>query len=193
MTAIVGISGSLRTASFNTALLRAAAGVMPDGADLDIASIKGIPLYDGDVEANEGIPQAVATLKDRIAAANGLLLVTPEYNNGIPGVFKNAIDWLSRPPADIPRVFGGRPVAIIGASPGGFGTILAQDAWLSVLRTLGAQPWCGGRLLVSRAASVFNDAGEIADERIKTQLRQFMQGFADFVQSSVAPLAQPAE
>jgi NAD(P)H-dependent FMN reductase len=137
MTKIVGIAGSLRAASFNAALLRTAAGLMPSGASLEIASIKGIPLYDGDVEANEGIPQVVAALKEQIAAADGLLLVTPEYNNAMPGVFKNAIDWLSRPPSDIPRIFGNRPTAVIGASPGGFGTILAQNAWLPVLRTLG--------------------------------------------------------
>ena len=87
-------------------------------------TLHGIPLYDGDVEAAEGIPAAVAALKEEIVAADGLLLVTPEYNNGIPGVFKNAIDWLSRPAADIGRVFGGRPVAVIGASPGQFGTML---------------------------------------------------------------------
>jgi chromate reductase len=181
MTTIVGIAGSLRVGSFNAALLRAAATLMPAGAALDIASIKGIPLYDGDVEVNEGIPPTVIALKDRIAAADGLLLVTPEYNNGIPGVFKNAIDWLSRPPADSARVFGNRPVAVIGASPGGFGTILAQNAWLPVLRTLGTQPWFNGRLMVSRAGSVFNEKGELVDEKIKAQLQQFLQGFVAFV------------
>lgn len=184
MTKIVGIAGSLRAASFNAALLRTAAGLMPSGASLEIASIKGIPLYDGDVEANEGIPQVVAALKEQIAAADGLLLVTPEYNNAMPGVFKNAIDWLSRPPSDIPRIFGNRPTAVIGASPGGFGTILAQNAWLPVLRTLGTQPWFGGgRLLVSRAGNVFNDAGELVDEKMKAQLQQFVNGFVNFVKS----------
>jgi chromate reductase len=183
MTKIVGIAGSLRAASFNAALLRTAAGLMPSGASLEIASIKGIPLYDGDVEANEGIPQVVAALKEQIAAADGLLLVTPEYNNAMPGVFKNAIDWLSRPPSDIPRIFGNRPTAVIGASPGGFGTILAQNAWLPVLRTLGTQPWFGGRLPVSRAGNVFNDAGELVDEKMKAQLQQFVHGFVNFVKS----------
>ncbi len=126
---------------------------MPAGAQLEIASIKGIPLYDGDVETSSGLPAAVAKLKEQIVAADGLLLVTPEYNNSLPGVFKNAIDWLSRPSADIPRVFGGRPVAVIGASPGGFGTMLSQSAWLPVLRTLGTSAWFGGRLQVSRAAT----------------------------------------
>ena len=120
---------------------------------------------------------------DLIAAADGLLLVTPEYNNSIPGVFKNAIDWLSRPPADISRVFGGKPVAIIGASPGSLGTILSQEAWLPVLRTLGTRPWFGGRLLVSRAANVFDGGGRIMNDATKEQLRQFIDGFVTFVRS----------
>ena len=183
MATIIGIAGSLRTGSLNAALLRAAATLMPPGARLDLASIKGIPLYDGDVEDRDGIPPAVTALKDQIAAANGLLLVTPEYNNAMPGVFKNALDWLSRPPADSARVFGNRRVAVIGASPGGFGTILAQNAWLPVLRTLEMQPWFGGRLMVARAGTVFNDQGELVDEKIKAQLQQFLQGFVEFVKS----------
>lgn len=125
---LVGISGSLRSGSYNSALLRAAAAMMPSGTEMAIGSIRGIPLYDADIEAGEGIPEQVMVLKDAIAQAHGLLLVTPEYNNSIPGVFKNAIDWLSRPPSDIRRVFGGKPTALIGASPGGFGTVLSQDA-----------------------------------------------------------------
>lgn len=184
MIKLVGVSGSLRKASFNTALLRAAAELMPDGVDLTIGTIRSIPLYDADVEADEGIPRPVAELKEAIAAADGLLLVTPEYNNSIPGVFKNAIDWLSRPPADIKRVFGGRPVALIGASPGGFGTILSQNAWLPVLRTLGVDLWSEGRLLVSHAQSVFDEGGTISDEKVREQLRTFVHGFAAFVRSS---------
>jgi len=179
MSNIIGIAGSLRSASLNAALLRAAAGVMPAGSTLEIASIQGIPLYDGDIEARDGVPAVVERLKNQVAAADGLLLVTPEYNNSMPGVFKNAIDWLSRPPADIGRVFGNRPVAVIGASPGGFGTILSQNAWLPVLRTLGMRPWFGGRLLVSRAGGVFDEGGDLVDQKIKQQLQQFMQGFVD--------------
>jgi len=182
MTKIVGIAGSPRIGSFNAALLRAAAELMPTGAALEIAAIKGIPLYDGDAEKNEGIPQTVTALKDRIAAGDGLLPVTPEYNNSMPGVFKNAIDWLSRPPADIPKVFGNRPVAVIGASPGGFGTILAQTAWLPVLRTLGTRPRFGAKLQVSRAGGVFNESGEMIDEKVQGQLQQFLQGSVLFVQ-----------
>ena len=183
MTGIVGIAGSLRKASYNAALLRAAAAVAPTGDSIDIHSIRGIPLYDGDVEAGEGIPEPVAALKDAVAGSAGLFLVTPEYNNSIPGVFKNAIDWLSRPPADIKRVFGGKPVALIGASPGGFGTVLSQNAWLPVLRTLGAELWAGQRLMVSRAGSVFDTQGNLADPKIVDALRSYVEGFFAYVRS----------
>lgn len=180
MTKVLGISGSLRRGSYNSALLRAATRLMPADATLEVASIRGIPLYDGDVEA-QAIPAVVTQLKEAIVAADGVLLVTPEYNNGIPGVFKNAIDWLSRPSSDIKRVFGARPFALIGASAGGFGTILSQAAWLPVLRTLGTQPWFGARLQVSRAASVFDEAGALKDAAIEEQLKQFVAGYVNFL------------
>jgi len=161
-------------------LLRAATEVMPEGAVLEIGSIAEIPLYNADVEA-EGIPPPVTALKDKIAAADGLLLVTPEYNNGLPGVFKNAIDWLSRPPADIKRVFGGRPVALIGASPGGFGTILAQNGWLPVLRTLGTELWTGGRLMVPGAGKAFDAEGNLIDDLVREKLQRFVAGLVEFV------------
>jgi chromate reductase, NAD(P)H dehydrogenase (quinone) len=180
---ILGISGSLRKGSFNTSLLRAAVKAMPQGAELEIAPIREIPLYDGDLEA-QGIPAAVQSLKSKVIDAQGVLLVTPEYNNSMPGVLKNVIDWLSRPPSDVPKVFGGRPFAVMGASPGGFGTILAQNAWLPVLRTLGTKTWFGPKLMVSRAGSVFNEAGEITDAAIQEQLRKFMSGFVAFIKST---------
>ncbi len=184
MTRIVGLAGSLRKGSFNASLLRAAASLMPVDSTLTLGTIRGIPLYDGDVEAAQGIPAAVNALKDAIAAADGLLLVTPEYNNSIPGVFKNVVDWLSRPSADIERVFGNLPVALIGASPGGFGTILAQAAWLPILRTLGTQLWSPGRMLVSRAGQVFAADGTLADDKVRDQLRGVLSGFVEFVRSS---------
>lgn len=188
MAKLVGISGSLRRGSFNTALLHAAAQAMPSGSDLIVKTLHGIPLYDGDVEASDGIPSAVAAMKEGIVAADGVLLVTPEYNNGIPGVFKNAIDWISRPSADIKRVFGGKPFAVMGASPGNFGTTLSQTAWLPVLRTLGTQAWFGDRLMVSRAPTVFDDAGALKDPATQDHLKRFMVGFVDFVErSSGAP------
>jgi NAD(P)H-dependent FMN reductase len=155
---------------------------MPEGVTLQIESIHEIPLYNGDVET-AGIPQRVVELKQTISDADGLLLATPEYNNSIPGVFKNVIDWLSRPAGDIPRVFGGKRVAVMGASQGGFGTVLSQNAWLPVLRTLGTNPWFGGRLLVSRAQNVFDQNGKMTDDAIRKQLEAFLHGFAGFVRS----------
>ncbi len=180
---IIGIAGSLRSGSFNAALLRAAVEECPAGSTLEIESIRGIPLYDGDVEAAQGIPAQAAELKDRIASADGLLLVTPEYNNSIPGAFKNAIDWLTRPPADIGRVFKNRPVGLIGASPGAYGTVLSQTAWLPIFRTLGVRPWFGQLLYVGNAGKVFDASGKLVDDAIRTRLRNYMRGFIEFVAS----------
>jgi len=180
MARIVGVTGSLRAKSFNTGLLNAARELAPAEVTFEIATIRGIPLYDGDLEAAEGIPPAVTALKDAIARADGLLIVTPEYNNGMPGVFKNAIDWASRPAADIERVFGGKAVAMIGASPGNFGTILAQNHWLPVLRALGTRLWTGGRLMVSRAGTMFDAEGRLTDEATRKRLQGLVAGFGAF-------------
>lgn len=181
MATILAIAGSVRARSFNGMLLRAAIEVAPAGTTVEAASIKGIPLYDGDDEAASGVPAVVQALKERIVQAQGLLLVTPEYNNSVPGVFKNAIDWTSRPAADIARVYGGKPVGLIGATPGQGGTLLAQAAWLPVLRTLGALPFFGGRLAVSGAAKVFDENGKLTDPVVRGQLERYVAGFAEFV------------
>lgn len=178
MTEIIAISGSLREGSFNTALVNAAAKMYPD--EITVGSINGIPLYNADFEDNQGIPAVVADLKDRIAGADGLLIATPEYNNSVPGVLKNAVDWLSRPPDDIPRVFHDKPVAVTGASPGGFGTVQSQSAWLPVLRTLRTRPWFSGRLMVSRASKLVDDEGVLTDEDTLGRLRDFVGGFIEF-------------
>ena len=183
MTTIIGIAGSLRSGSFNAALLRAAVEECPSAARLEIESIRGIPLYDGDVEA-QGMPPRVVELKERIAAADALLLVTPEYNNSIPGTFKNAIDWMTRPAADVPRVFQGCPVGLIGASPGAHGTMLSQTAWLPVLRTLGMRPWFDKLLYVNGAHKVFDASGKLVDEAMRARLRAYMQGFVEFVKAA---------
>src|SRR5687767_14724381 len=183
MATIIGLCGSLRRASFNLMLLRAAAGMAPAGSEIEIAPIREIPLYDGDLEAERGIPPSVQALKDRIAAADGLLIATPEYNNSVPGVLKNAVDWLSRPASDIGRVFGGKPVAMIGASPGPYGTILSQNAWLPVWRTLGAELWSGRRLLLPRAGSAFGEDGRLADPETAQRLAKFLEGFAAFAET----------
>ena len=180
MAAIVGVCGSLRRGSFNLKLLQAAVAAAPAGSTIDIVSIRDIPLYDGDVDAEQGPPASVRDLKDRIAAADGVLLATPEYNHSLPGVLKNAIDWASRPPADIPRVFRGRPIAIMGASAGQGGTALAQAAWLPVVRTLMMLPWFEGRLLVTGAAKVFDANGQVIDDTIRERLHKFVDGFVRF-------------
>ena len=181
MATIVGISGSLRKHSFNSGLLRAAVEAMPEGSSLAIGSIQDFPLYNADVEEAQGVPQSVETLKDRIASADGLLLVTPENNNSMPGVLKNAVDWLTRPPQDRSRVFAGRPVGLMGATPGNFGTAFSQYAWLPVLRLLGTQVWSGRLMWVSGAGSKFDQEGNLADESVRQQLEKYLAGLVDFV------------
>lgn len=179
MTQIIGIAGSLRRDSFNTALLRAAVEFVGESDRLDIEYLHDIPMYNYDVEI-EGIPQPVARLKDAVAGADGLLIATPEYNNSVPGVTKNAIDWLSRPSSDIARIFRDKPVAVMGASPGRFGTVLSQDAWLSILRTLSTRPWFGDRLLVSQAGEMFDADGRLINDMVRGLLRNFVTGFFEF-------------
>jgi NAD(P)H-dependent FMN reductase len=182
MTHILGIPGSLREGSFNRALLLAAADLAPAGCRLEVASLQGIPLYNADVEKSEGLPAPVRSLQERIAASDGLILATPEYNNSIPGVFKNALDWLTRPPAEVPRLFGERPVALCGASPGPGGTRLAQLAWLPILRTLGLQPWFGKTLALGEAHKAFDTEGKPRDEKVREQIRNFITGFVRYLE-----------
>jgi NAD(P)H-dependent FMN reductase len=181
MATVIGISGSLRRGSYNAALLRSAVELAPPGLSIEVASIRDVPLYDGDVEEERGVPDPVRTLKDKVAAADGLLLITPEYNNSIPGVMKNVIDWMSRPPADIPRVFGGKPVALMGATRGPGGTILSQATWLPVLRTLTTLPWFGPRVYVPQAAKVFDSEGRLTDESVRANVAKFLVGFSEFI------------
>jgi NAD(P)H-dependent FMN reductase len=175
---IVGLAGSVRRGSFNAALLRAAAAMAPAGTSVEIASIGDIPLYNGDVEAEHGIPATVVALQNQIAIADGLLLVTPEYNGSIPGVFKNAIDWLSRPAKEIERVFGDKPVALMGATPGRTGTRLSQTAWLPVIRQLGMRPWFKQQLFVASAGEMFDAAGNLTDPKLRELVQGFIRGFA---------------
>ncbi|HEY1131599.1 MAG TPA: NADPH-dependent FMN reductase [Roseateles sp.] len=177
---IIALSGALRRASYNTALLRAAIAMVPEGVTMELRTLHGIPVYDGDVEA-QGMPEAVTTLREAIRAADALLIGTPEYNNSIPGVLKNGLDWLSRPAGEGAKLFGGKPTGLIGATPGGFGTVQSQDALLSVLRTLGNDFWMGGRLMVSRAGTVFDAEGQLVDDKVRAQLQGFVQGFVEFV------------
>jgi NAD(P)H-dependent FMN reductase len=179
MIRLVALAGSLRRGSYNRSLIRALAERAPPGCAIEIADIAGIPLYDADLEAAEGLPARVVTLKDELAAADGWVLASPEYNNSLPGVAKNAVDWLSRPPADIGRVFGDLPVMLTGATPGGFGTTFAQTAWLPVLRTLRTRPWFGETLYVSRAHQAFDEDGTLKDDGLGARLADSLARFVD--------------
>jgi NAD(P)H-dependent FMN reductase len=181
MTTIVGLAGSLRRKSYNHALLRAARELAPEGTAIEIRTIEGIPVYDGDLEAHEGVPARVEELKNEIAEADGLLIASPEYNNSLPGALKNAVDWLTRPPKDIARVFGGRRVGLIGATPGKGGTRLSQTAWLPVFRTLGMVPYFGKSLYIAGAGKIFDDELHLADEQTIKLVQQYLRGFAEFV------------
>ena len=180
MARIIGISGSLRRGSFNTSLLEAARRFIPDDIEFEIASIREIPLYNADVETESGVPSPVTSLKEQLASANGLVIATPEYNHSIPGVAKNAIDWLSRPPRDVPRIFGDLPVALMGVTPGRGATLLSQNAWLPILHTLGMRNWSGRSMAVPSAGEKFGDDG-LHDEKTLELLGKFIRGFTEFV------------
>jgi len=182
MVRIVGIVGSLRKASMNRCLLQALADSAPEGSEIVLRGIEGIPVYDQDLEEEQGIPDAVASLKQACMESDGLLIVTPEYNQGVPGPLKNAIDWMSRPPADIARVFRDRPVAICGASAGANGSRAAQYAWLPIFRGLGMQPWFGGQLYLPKGGDAFDDNGKLADPKLAERAEKFVSGFIQFVE-----------
>lgn len=177
MIPILGVSGSLRKGSFNTALLHNAKEILPDL--IQVGDIHGIPLYDADLES-AGVPEAVVELQGQLAQARGLLLFSPEYNNAMPGVLKNAMDWLSRPSDKYRHVLRDKPIAVIGASPGSWGTLLAQNSWLPVFRSVGARHWAGGRLLLPHAHHVFDQQGKLTEDDIRGRLEKFIRGFADF-------------
>ena len=177
---LIGLSGSLRAASWNTALLHASAKALPANVELAVADLQSIPLYNQDLEPDD-FPAAVSELKDQVSRADGLVIATPEYNGGIPGVAKNLIDWLSRPIADQPRVLHGKPVCLLGATPGPTGTANAQVAWLPILRTLRMPLWTDqGSFLVRAAHNVF-DEGEMTDDALKERLAAYLTAYVDWV------------
>jgi chromate reductase len=168
---IVGIAGSLREGSYNRALLRTARELLPEGVELEELDLRRLPLYDADVEAAAD-PEPVVALKEAIHGAEALLIATPEYNRGIPGVLKNAIDWASRPPLASPLT--GKPVAIMGASTGRGGTARAQEQLRAALEfsraTVVEQP----EVLVPEAFMRFDERGEVVDEGIRAELAELL-------------------
>jgi chromate reductase, NAD(P)H dehydrogenase (quinone) len=168
---ILGIAGSLREASYNRALLWTARELLPEGVELEEFDLRSLPLYDADVEA-AGDPEPVVALKEAIRGADALLIATPEYNRGIPGVLKNAIDWASRPPLASP--LAGKPVAIMGASTGRGGTARAQEHLRAALEYSRAQVLEQPEVLVPEAFMRFDERGEVVDDGIRAELAELL-------------------
>ena len=168
---LLGIAGSLRQGSYNRALLNAARDLLPEGVELDELDLRDLPLYDGDVEA-AGDPEPVMRLKDAIRRADGLLIATPEYNRGVPGVLKNAIDWASRPPLASP--LARKPVAIMGASTGLGGTRRAQEQVRAALEFPGALVIEEPTVLVPEAFLRFDGEGRLVDEGVRSEIGELL-------------------
>ena len=173
MTNLVGISGSLREGSLNTMLLEAMKEFLPEGAELTVRSIGDVPLYNGDLDVDGG-PDSVRALKADIDAADGLIIATPEYNYGIPGVLKNAIDWVSRPA--FKSVLVGKRVGIVGAAPGIVGTARAQADLRNVLFGTLAKVFPHPEILVGNAKSRLVD-GTCTDPQTRTLLEAYLHAF----------------
>jgi chromate reductase len=168
---ILGIAGSLREGSYNRSLLRAARELMPEGVELVELEIGTLPFYDGDVEA-AGDPEAVIRFKQAIRDADALLIATPEYNRGVPGVLKNAVDWASRPPLGSPLT--GKPVAIMGATTGRGGTARAQEQLRAALEFSRATVLEQPEVLVPEAFMRFDEQGELVDGGIRAELAELV-------------------
>jgi chromate reductase len=182
---VLGIAGSLRTGSFNRALLRAAAELAPAGLTIDLFDGLGaIPPYDADVEA-QGDPAPVTALKTAIRETDALLIATPEYNYGVPGALKNAIDWASRPPGK--SVLNGKPAAIMGGTPGGTGTARAQLALRQSFVFTDTRALLQPEVLVARAHEKIDAAGRLTDEPTRQLIRRLLEGLADWTRRVGAP------
>jgi chromate reductase len=177
---ILGISGSLRRGSYNTSLLGAAAGLLPDNVEFELwGGLKEVPPYDEDDDTYEA-PAAVAAFRKAIAGADAVLISTPEYNSSVPGQLKNAIDWVSRPLATNP--LRNKPVAVVGASTGAFGAVWSQAELRKVLAATGARV-VEGEVAVGHAPSRFDEEGRLVDENLLEQLEEVV---ADLVAAALA-------
>jgi chromate reductase len=167
---ILGIAGSLRKASLNRAALRAAQQLVPEGVSLEIFELDGIPPFNQDEEAHP--PERVVQFKQRIRAADAVLIVTPEYNYSIPGVLKNAIDWASRPYGD--NSWDGKPVALMGASVGAMGTSRAQYHLRQVFVFLNMYPLNKPEVMITNASQRFDEKGNLTDESTKAHIQKLL-------------------
>ena len=170
---IAGLCGSLRAQSYNMMALKTAGTLMPEGMRLDIASIGDLPLYDADVQAR-GFPDAVTRLAAAIRAADAVLIASPEYNFSVPGVLKNAIDWVSRVDA---QPFNDKPVAILGASAGPAGTARMQYELRKVLLSMNAHVLAKPEIYIGVAATKFSATGELTDETTRKFVGDQMKAF----------------
>jgi chromate reductase, NAD(P)H dehydrogenase (quinone) len=168
---ILAISGSLRPDSYNTKLLRSAEELLPFDVELELwDGLKAVPPYD-ETDDVEPAPPAVAELREAIARADGILISTPEYNASVPGQLKNALDWVSRPPATNP--LRNKPVAVVGASTGAFGAVWSQAELRKVLATIGARV-VDGEVAVGHAPTRFDESGSLVDESLREQLAEVL-------------------
>jgi chromate reductase, NAD(P)H dehydrogenase (quinone) len=174
---IVAFAGSLRRGSFNRALLRAAQELAPDTMNIDVIEIGELPFYNADVES-QGDPPSVATFKGALAGADGVLIATPEYNDGIPGVLTNAIDWASRLPGRAP--LSGKPVAVMGASPSRIGTARAQLHLRQLLSHIHARILPPPELLLASAHQHF-DGLRLTDESTREVLAKLLERFSRWI------------
>lgn len=181
---IVGISGSLRAGSYNTALLRSAVAAAPAGTTIEeYARLRDVPPYDQDTDA--GVPpEPVADLRARLRAADGVLIATPEYNYGVPGVLKNAIDWASRPTSG--SALAGKPVAIMGASPSHFGSVRAQLALRQSFLWIDARVVAQPELAVFRSHERFDSTGELIDQGTHDLLVGLLDALVDKIRRETA-------
>jgi len=175
---VVGFAGSLRRASYNRALLRAAAELAAPTLHVVVHDLSPIPLYNGDVEA-AGAPSSVTDLRTAVRQADALLIVTPEYNHGVPGVLKNTIDWLSRPPRD--SALNGKVAAIMGASPGMTGTARSQTQLRQAFVFTNTYALLQPEVLVARAHEKFDADGHLTDQGTRDFLKTFLTGFAELI------------
>lgn len=175
---VVAFAGSLRAASYNRALVRAVRDLAPRSLAVRIEEIDAIPLYNFDVE-RAAFPEAVTRLKQAIRAADGTLVITPEHNFSMAGVLKNVIDWISRPPGD--SALRGKPVGILGATPGQFGTARAQMHLRDVLVNLNAVVMPQPAVLIARAGEKFDAEGRLTDEETAKHVRAFLSAFAQWI------------
>jgi chromate reductase len=175
---VVGFAGSLRRGSYNRALLRAATELAPPALHIVIYELDEIPLYNGDTEA-AGTPPSVVQLRDAIRKADGLLIATPEYNHGVPGVLKNTIDWLSRPPRD--SALNGKVAALMGASPGITGTARGQSQLRQAFVFTNTYALLQPEVLVGRAHEKFDADGRLVHEATRDFLATFLQRFTELI------------